>query len=294
MKFFLSELEVFRFTCSEEHLGPLVEGMNDDLARKVKASPSSSLGKPGEISKRKSDEEATSAERKKSADSKDETEASSGEIISPEKKEGSSEEGASPEEKKESLEEVPKSPEQKVEEEKRGSKEEVPKEEEEEYVARRRADSRAVIKQEFANLKETIKTLKAFGIEWILEWSKTKNFRYWLLHHEKIIGQRSVNSPHAANHIWFYENGDIYFGDLRAGRRHGRGQFVDRSSKLIYRGDFNRDVVDGEGSLASIGNSDFLYDGHFKNHKKEGYGRLIRGKERYAGTFKRYYLEDFS
>jgi len=291
IKFFLSELEVFRFTCSEEHLGPLVEGFNSDLARKA-TTKTSPLGKPGDIFKRKSEEDSTTtanttaaSERKKSGDSKDET---TEEEISQEKKEGSSEEGVSPttEEKKEtSPVDVSKSPEEKKEEEKRGSKEDLNKDEED-YVARRR-DSRAVIKQEFANLKETIRTLKAFGVDWILEWSKTKNFKYWLSHHEKIIGQRSVNSPHSANHIWFYENGDIYFGDLRAGRRHGRGQFVDRSSKLIYRGDFNKDAVDGEGSLASIGNSDFLYDGHFKNHKKEGYGRLIRGKERYAGTFKR-------
>ena len=83
-------------------------------------------------------------------------------------------------------------------------------------------DSGAILKQEFINLRESMRIIKTFGIDWILEWIKTKNFKYWLKNHESIVGQRSMNSRWAFNHIWYYENGDIYFGELRGGRRHGK------------------------------------------------------------------------
>ncbi len=68
----------------------------------------------------------------------------------------------------------------------------------------------------------------------------------------------------------------------------GIGQFVDRHSKTIYRGQWICDEKDGEGTLSSLGSSEYLYDGHFKKNRKEGFGKLIRGKEKYVGTFKEY------
>ncbi len=40
--------------------------------------------------------------------------------------------------------------------------------------------------------------------------------------------------------------------------------------------------------LSSLGGNEFLYDGTFKKNKKDGFGRLIRGKEKYVGHFKEY------
>jgi len=67
----------------------------------------------------------------------------------------------------------------------------------------------------------------------------------------------------------------------------GKGQFVDRQAKLIYRGAWQNDQMNGEGSLASLGSNDYLYDGQFCNNLKEGYGKLIKGKEKYVGHFKK-------
>lgn len=37
--------------------------------------------------------------------------------------------------------------------------------------------------------------------------------------------------------------------------------------------------------LSSIENNDFVYDGEFVDDKKEGFGRLIKGKVKYVGKF---------
>jgi len=180
------------------------------------------LLKSGEALRKKSSE--LIVDRKQSSEGNDEPEASiETNTSTPKKEQAGIEEKKSPEEKIESLEDIGKSPEQE-----KGSNEEEAKVEIKEEpsktpltVVTKVKDPKAMIKQEFALLKEVIKTLKTFSIDWILEWAKTKNFKYWLNQHEKIIGERSTNSQFARNHIWLLDNGDIYFGDLKSGRRHG-------------------------------------------------------------------------
>ena len=75
------------------------------------------------------------------------------------------------------------------------------------------------LKKELIFLKESSKSLKKFGMDWILKWTKTKNFLCWEKMHSKSIGERSINNPHAKDHFWFYENGDIYYGNLIYGLR---------------------------------------------------------------------------
>jgi len=82
-------------------------------------------------------------------------------------------------------------------------------------------DVNNAIKLELKSLKECVKVLKNYGIDWILEWIKTKNFKYWLKTHNEFIADRSVNNPYCKNHFWFSENGNIYFGELSYGKRHG-------------------------------------------------------------------------
>ena len=67
----------------------------------------------------------------------------------------------------------------------------------------------------------------------------------------------------------------------------GIGQFLNRHSKLIYKGSWSNGKKSGNGMLTSFGQSGLVYDGSFKDDKKEGYGRLIIGKERYVGNFAR-------
>jgi len=81
-------------------------------------------------------------------------------------------------------------------------------------------DPKALLKRELHLAKESGKTLKRFGLDWILKWTKTKNFAYWLGNHSKAIGERSINNPLVQDHFWFYENGDIYFGGLAYGQRY--------------------------------------------------------------------------
>jgi ATPase subunit of ABC transporter with duplicated ATPase domains len=142
-----------------------------------------------------------------------------------------------------------------------------------------------VLKLELKNFKQSNHSLKKYGAEWINEWIKTRNFHFWLKDHHKVIGDRSTNNPHASNHFYYAENGNIYFGDLSFGRKQGKGQYVDRSAKTVYLGQWEEDEMSGEGSLASLAGGDFLYDGNFKNNRLEGMGKWIRGKQKYVGRF---------
>ena len=87
-------------------------------------------------------------------------------------------------------------------------------------------------------LKPCIKALKEYGLDWIYEWLSTHNFKFWLEQHQKIVAERSQNWVYAKGHFWYYQNGDIYLGELQNGNRQGKGQFVDRHSNTVFRGDW--------------------------------------------------------
>ena len=70
-------------------------------------------------------------------------------------------------------------------------------------------------------LQDNVKTLKNYNIDWILEWSKTSNFAYWINSYSANIKNRSVNAGPTENNMIVYENGDIYYGSLLNGLREG-------------------------------------------------------------------------
>lgn len=162
-------------------------------------------------------------------------------------------------------------------------------------------DPRLVLKNELGPIKSSMKILRDYGVEWLLEWGKTDNFKNWAREHRTLVRDRSINNPSAKDHFWPYENGDLYLGDMANGQRHGshftwrncfifeigNGQYLYRHSRLLYKGGWENDKKSGNGMLSSLGGTDLVYDGNFKSDKKDGFGRLIQGKERYVGTFVR-------
>ena len=65
----------------------------------------------------------------------------------------------------------------------------------------------------------------------------------------------------------------------------GTGQYLYRHSRLLYKGGWAKGKKSGNGTLSTLGREELIYEGSFKNDKKDGFGKLIQGKERYMGTF---------
>ena len=78
-----------------------------------------------------------------------------------------------------------------------------------------------ILREEMKVLQDNVKALKNYNIDWILEWSKTSNFAYWVNSYSKNIANRSVNAGPTENNMIVYENGDIYYGSLLNGLREG-------------------------------------------------------------------------
>ena len=68
-----------------------------------------------------------------------------------------------------------------------------------------------------------------------------------------------------------WENGDVFDGQMLAGKRNGKGRFVWASGQ-IYDGDWRDDVAVGEGSMVFV-NGD-RYQGQVKDGKPHGRGRM--------------------
>lgn len=83
-------------------------------------------------------------------------------------------------------------------------------------------DPRALLNKDIQTIKASMKVLKEYGLEWLIDWSKTMNFREFARDQKGLLCARSVNSPFVRGHFWFYENGDLYLGGLQDGKREGR------------------------------------------------------------------------
>jgi hypothetical protein len=81
-----------------------------------------------------------------------------------------------------------------------------------------------------------------------------------------------------------YENGDVYSGEMREGKREGTGQLFERATGMRYEGSWSEDVRHGYGTLTSKDQT-FVYDGEWKNDMRTGNGRLIIEEEKYSGNF---------
>ena len=144
----------------------------------------------------------------------------------------------------------------------------------------------ALLKEEKHQRKKVMKTLKCFNLKWILLWSKTVNFQYWLQNFNPVISSYSVNQINPQEkELVLFENGDIYLGKLEKGVRKGNGLLYERHNKYLYNGGWDNNERNGAGVLNSL-NNEFIYDGEFLGNKKHGYGKLITTKLKYSGNFK--------
>ena len=78
------------------------------------------------------------------------------------------------------------------------------------------------------------------------------------------------------NGTYQYKNGDLYVGDWKKGKRHGKGFYAHSVGEWetdLYVGDFVEDMKNGEGIYTFT--DGVRYIGEFKDDKKEGKGRYI-------------------
>ena len=137
-----------------------------------------------------------------------------------------------------------------------------------------------------AKRKSIIKCLKKYNMKWLLAWSKTNNFRYWLKNHDENIMNRSKNSTELVEKdVIILESGDIYVGNTVMGLRNGNGVLYDRHNQVLYNGKWVDDIKSGPGILSAV-SQEFIYDGEFSRNLKNGFGRLITSKYKYSGNFK--------
>ena len=67
-----------------------------------------------------------------------------------------------------------------------------------------------------------------------------------------------------------YENGHYYIGDIKEGKKHGKGTEYRGGEEIVYEGEWIDDKYEGKGKL--IEEYDHYYIGEFKKGKKHGKG----------------------
>ena len=129
--------------------------------------------------------------------------------------------------------------------------------------------------------------LDDYNCNFILKWiTSTKNFLFWNYEHSKDLWKLSTHLEHCKDVIKFYENGDIYKGDLSFGlpNNKGRLEYAYKEIDYIYVGEFKNGLKHGKGKLFSKDNK-FKYEGDFIMDKFQGYGTLINNGDIYNGEF---------
>lgn len=142
-----------------------------------------------------------------------------------------------------------------------------------------------ILKENEKIAKQTItKILHDYNKDFIFNWLQTQNCKTWLHEHDKNLGYKSEYVKHANDVTIYYENGDVYNGSLKMGKRNGNGSYREISTKRVYNGEWVNDERNGIGSLTSE-DLQYIYDGEWKNGMMNGNGQLIDKKSKYSGTF---------
>ena len=113
----------------------------------------------------------------------------------------------------------------------------------------------------------------------------------FILNNGKWIGKLNNNLPNGYGEF-HYDNGDIYIGEMKEGKRVGNGS-IKYSDGSMAQGNFVNDELNGEGVYLGVvkdvnGQKVRLqYKGNFVNGKYEGKGEFIDEEgEKYIGEFK--------
>ena len=144
---------------------------------------------------------------------------------------------------------------------------------------------------EFDNETKLLKlkdVLGDYNCDFILKWiTNTKNFLFWNFDHSKDLWKLSPHLELCKNVTKYYENGDIYKGELSFGlpNKNGKLEFINENVEYIYVGEFANGVKQGKGNLSSKDNK-YNYEGDWLNDKFEGFGTLFNQEVKYNGKFK--------
>jgi hypothetical protein len=81
-----------------------------------------------------------------------------------------------------------------------------------------------------------------------------------------------------------HQNGDVYQGEWKDGKAHGRGVFIQSQIKQLYEGEWREDEMHGQGVEVWEGGK-MRYSGDFRFGKKTGQGVFEFEGHRYEGEF---------
>ena len=132
--------------------------------------------------------------------------------------------------------------------------------------------------------------LDDYNCEFIYNWiTKTNNYIFWNYEHDNNLWRYSPHLKKCKNAKKYYENGDIYEGELSFGypNNNGKLEFHLNGIPYIYIGEFQNGLKHGKGNLFTKENNKFNYDGDWVNDKIDGYGTLFNFGEKYIGNFKK-------
>jgi len=130
--------------------------------------------------------------------------------------------------------------------------------------------------------------LNDYNCNFIYNWiTKTQNFLFWNYEHGDKLWCLSPHLKKCKNVKKYYENGDIYEGEVSFGEPNKKGklEFTIKEIPYTYVGEFSNGIKEGNGNLFSKDNL-FNYDGEWKNDKYDGFGALFDHGEKYTGDFK--------
>jgi hypothetical protein len=97
-------------------------------------------------------------------------------------------------------------------------------------------------------------------------------------------GKFKNNQPYDETGVFYYSDGDRYFGSVKDTKRDGPGELIFNDSTL-FKGEFKNDLFHGKGSIEWPDNN--TYEGEFNNGVIEGYGKLTTAEGNvYQGDWK--------
>ena len=146
-------------------------------------------------------------------------------------------------------------------------------------------------------------------VEFLLYFTKTKSFDYWLKEHDDTLFYLYENIIADKVLIIFNEDGSIYEGEYKNGKPNGHGSMTSEDNKTIYDGEWKNGKKDGNGKLiitdkynytgpfekdyfsgtggVLCDNQGNIYDGDFEKGKFHGYGHYkMSNGDTYIGEFK--------
>ena len=107
--------------------------------------------------------------------------------------------------------------------------------------------------------------------------------KYYLINDagDKLTSSRGVSGSVTI----FYDNGDIYEGNLLEGVREGRGIYRYKETKHLYDGGWEDNLRSGLGRMEYFGRGD--YHGYWENGRRHGEGTFkYKNGDVYSGWWK--------